>query len=192
MNPFKIIILFLLINTNLSAQNSKAKHWVLGMELNVVDDDGRRPILAPKNFFNGLNFLPFPTAFSFEYYLKDNFSMELSESVNTYEVGEFVDGASNPKNIFFMALDFNAKYSFNSLYSSLSFSKKINWFDPYIMAGFGVTHRNAIVPTFNGGGGATFWVSKKIGVNIQSMGKLSFSDKGSFYFQHLLGVKLKF
>ena len=192
MNPFKIIILCLLISANLSAQNSKAKHWVLGMELNVVDDDGRTPILSPKNFFNGLNYLPFPTAFSFEYYVKDNFSMELSESVNTYEVGEIVDGVANPKNIFFMAVDLNAKYSFNSLYKGLSFSKKINWFDPYIMAGFGGTHRKFTVPTFNGGGGATFWVGKKIGINIQSMGKLSLSDKGSFYFQHMLGVKLKF
>ncbi|GEM_PF-4514944 len=186
MNSFKIIFLCLFINSNLNAQYSKANHWVLAMGLNAVDDDGRRPILSPANYFNDWNCLPFPSVFSFEYYMKDNFSIELSESLNTYQVNALIDGFPIQKNVLFIACDLNAKYSFNSLY------KKIMWFDPYLSSGFGVTHRNYTVPTFNAGGGATFWVGNRLGINIQTMGKLSFSDKGSLYFQNMLGVKYQF
>lgn len=184
MKIFNIIFISFLSFNQVNAQGT-AKQWVLGMNFSAVEDDGK-----PSSLFDvskGWNALPFPTSFSFENYIKQNISLELHESINSYQIGRTIDETVLTSNKFFMSLDLNGKFHFNSLY------KKIYWFDPFIFAGFGVTLRGKnVVPTGNIGFGSTFWIGKRVGVNIESAAKFSFSKLGTNYLQHSLGVKIKF
>lgn len=184
MKLLRIILLSLLFSNTLQAQN--AKQWLLGGSFNAVDDDGR-PNKSLFDLTNGWNALPFPSAFSCEYYFTKSISCEFMESINSYQLGNIIDGDTITGGRIFLASDLNGKYHFNTLYN------KIMWFDPYIAGGFGTTLRSKVlVPTGNIGFGANFWVSDRVAINVQSMAKFSFLNTGSNYLQHLLGVRILF
>lgn len=184
MKLLRIALLSLLFANTIQAQ--KAEHWVLGFSFNAVDDDGR-PLNSLFNLTNGWNALPFPTVFSGEYYFSNSLSLEFVESINSYQIGNIIDGDTMTRSRFFLSVDANAKYHFNTLYN------KIMWFDPYVIGGFGGTLRaKTFVPTGNFGFGANFWLSKRIAINAQSMAKFSFLGTGSNYLQHSLGVRILF
>jgi hypothetical protein len=177
-----IISIFIISISNVYSQ-AKAKEWVLDLGFNAVDDDGK----PTSNLFTNLNGLPFPTSFKVEKYLRDDFSLELSQSLNSYQIGKLIDGSQVNRNRFFMSMDLNGKYHLNTLY------RKVMKFDPYIAAGLGGTIRGPYtVPTGNVGFGATYWITGQIGVNLQSVAKFSFTGLGSNYVQHMLGVKMNF
>jgi len=182
MKLFTILLFTVLITNQLNAQGS-TKSWAIGVGLTAIDDDGR-DVKSPKNMFNGFNMLPFPSSINFEYYFNKNVSLELCESISSYNIGEMVDGYRTTKNIFFMSIDMNAKYHFTNLF------KKHSWFDPYLSAGLGGTLRTKFfVPTLHPGGGVNFWITDRFAANLQSFAKFSLSSNGSKYFQHSLGVK---
>lgn len=184
MKLLKIALLSLLFSTNIQAQ--EAKQWMLGGGFNAVDDDGR-PMNNLFNLTNGWNALPFPTTFSTEYYFSKSLSLEFAESINSYQLGNMIDGDTVTKARFFLSVDANVKYHFNTLYN------KIMWFDPYVVGGFGGTLRSkVVVPTGNFGFGSNFWISKRVAINLQSMAKFSFLNTGSNYLHHSLGVRILF
>jgi hypothetical protein len=184
MKTFKIILFFFLFVSQANAQG-KEKQWVLGMSFSAVEDDGKA-----NDFFNvskGWNILPFPTAFTIENYWKESISIELCQSVNSYQIGTLIDGSTINRNRVFLSLDLNAKLHFNALY------KKMYWFDPALTAGFGATLRGEkVVPTGNVGFGATFWVGERLGIDIKSVGKFCLAKEGSNYLQHTVGIKFRF
>lgn len=182
MKYFIILWIFLLGSSMVSAQDHKGE-WLLGLGFQAVDDDGK----PSGDLFVNLNGLPFPTNFAVETYLHNSFSLEVSESINSYQIGKKIDGSATNRNRFFMSLDVNGKYHLNTLY------KKFLKFDPYVAVGLGATIRGAYtVPTGIVGGGATFWITNQIGINYQSLAKFSFTDLGTNYLQHTLGVRMNF
>lgn len=184
MKFLRIALLSLLFSNIIQAQ--EAKQWMLGGSFNAVDDDGR-PMKSLFDLTNGWNALPFPSAFSCEYYFMKSVSGEFMESFNSYQLGNVIDGDTISKGRVFIASDFNGKYHFNTLYN------KIMWFDPYIAAGLGVTLRSKIIiPTGNIGFGANFWITNRFAVNAQSMAKFSLINSGSNYLQHSIGVRFLF
>ena len=183
MKLLRITLLFLLFSNTIHAQN--AKQWMLGGGFTAVDDDCR-PLKSVVNLLNGWNALSFPTAVSAEYYFSRSLSLDLAESITTYQVGNIIDGDTVTRGRLFVAGDANAKYHFYTLY------KKVQWFDPYLAGGFGMTLRGKLVPTGNFGFGANFWLSKRVAINVQSMAKFSFMNRGTNYLQHCLGVRILF
>ncbi len=181
----KFIKLFLFVLLFQSQSYAQVQNWVLGTGFNFVDDDGKASSLF--NLKNGWNGLPFPSSFYCEKYFNKSLSVEFSESVNSYKIGNEIDQVIIKQNIFFMSVDMNAKYHFNSLYN------KSQWLDPYIIGGLGITMRGKnVVPNPNIGFGATFWVSNRLGINVQSSAKFKITTAGSNYLQHALGVRIRF
>jgi hypothetical protein len=186
-SPMKIstlTLLTLLFVSPITAQTNTS--WVLGLGINIVDDDGK-PLKDLMNLTNGWNALPMPSTFKCEKFFNHRISVEFTESINSYQIGKVIDTNTITANRFFLSTDLDAKFHVNSLY------EKIEWFDPVVIGGFGITLRGkSVVPTGNFGFGATFWVSSRIGIHVQSLAKFSLSKAGSNYLQHCLGVSYKF
>jgi hypothetical protein len=82
MKLLRVVLLSLLFSNVIQAQ--EAKQWILGGSFNAVDDDGR-PMKSLFDLTNGWNALPFPSAFSCEYYFMKSVSGEFMESFNSYQ-----------------------------------------------------------------------------------------------------------
>ena len=76
----------------------------------------------------------------------------------------------------------------------------MRWIEPYLIMGLGYTFRTAgtetpHIPTLNLGAGLNFWITKNIGIQIQSTGKLSiypfFIGTDANYFQHSAGISYR-
>ena len=116
MKYFIILWIFLLGSSMVYAQDHKGE-WLLGLGFQAVDDDGK----PSSDLFVNLNGLPFPTNFAVETYLHNSFSLEVSESINSYQIGKKIDGSATNRNRFFMSLDVNGKYHLNTLIKYLFF-----------------------------------------------------------------------
>ncbi|HHB52570.1 MAG TPA: OmpA family protein, partial [Saprospiraceae bacterium] len=79
------------------------------------------------------------------------------------------------------------KYDLNNLFG------ETGWFDPYATVGGGYTWLGKLgTGTFNGGLGMNFWLSKNVGINIESKYKHTFDSNIIQHFQHAAGVVIKF
>lgn len=161
--------------------------WMLGVSWNVVDDDG--DIFGNMiNFQDSWNYLPYPTQLSFDKYLRRGWSLEGMAAYNKYTTPKLISDTTGLSGIFISG-DFHVKFSFYRQMGS-------KWFDPYISAGLGVTYREvrdlAITPTANVALGANFWITKRWGLQLQTVGKFGLIsetyDSDSYFFQHSAGI----
>jgi hypothetical protein len=158
--------------------------WLVffGADFNQNDSKSRFPLV-----FNPLKSIT-PTKFAIE---KDiygfrhwKYSKGFSAQLSLTSTG------LNPHT--FAALDAHLKYDLNTLIGDTK------WFDPYLLTGGGYTYSDKSGKdqfiNFNLGGGANFWITKKVGINLQTLAKLPlFKSKigGSNYYQHSVGLVFK-
>lgn len=179
-------VVYSLIATCLLSLSSMAQlenPWVLGAGWNGIDDDGRPNSELLKVKSNWVT-MWLPNSFHIEKVINSKFSVEVSENANSYDIGDIKDNVIVSNSIAFIAVDATGKFHLNSLYN------KFTWFDPYIAGGTGITMRGR---DYNGnlniGFGATFWLTKRVGLSWQSLAK--FGIGGSNYIQHTPTVKIK-
>jgi hypothetical protein len=194
--PKNLIIIFLTLTSSLFAQPNKMitnkdnYNWMFGASWMMLDDDGVET--NPLNF-SQYHSAPFPSRFFVDKYIYNGWSVEGSICFQKYDSTKYVNDSMDVTGSLF-GIDVHSKYSFYKLLGR-------SWIDPYVIAGGGVTTRQldelntakALSISANIGGGINFWVSRNIGVQLQSVAKFSLNDfmGPSNYMAHTAGVVVR-
>ncbi|MBF8149159.1 OmpA family protein [Winogradskyella sp. F6397] len=139
------------------------------------------------------NILPSISTLSVSKYLSDGFTFTANGSINRIDkfgsnfdpiTGE--ESTNKVDDLTYYALDGRVSYSFMDVINS-------NTVEPYLGVGGGYTWVDEIgAGTVNGTLGFKFWLSEKLGLDVQSTYKHSFEDYLSKHFQHSVGLTFKF
>jgi hypothetical protein len=191
---FKKILLFFLIlfliNNSIYSQDED-NTWVVGGGINIVDirtPDGISGII--KDYGNGtiedLNMNGGAVRVFIARYLKKGVTLQLSASGNTIKKGFGYNTGDVLLNDSFFAIDAKLRYDLNKLIG------ETNWFDPYVLSGFGYS-KMGDTNNFNiaAGWGFNAWFSRSVGVNFQSDYNHNLESTATDYFQHSLGLVFK-
>ncbi len=144
--------------------------WIVGIGVNVVYDSGEflQGMFTIKNY----NF-SYPLRLSVEKRFKEDFGFEVSTSFNKFLEGNTFDNEILEENIDFFALDGILKYYITNNHVD----KHRSIFEGYIVAGLGGSFYNGSgASNINLGTGVNFYLSEKIRLNLQALGKLSVDD----------------
>ena len=198
------ITLLLIVGTQSLFSQNKKKPWVLNVEANAVDVYPVGENSPQGEYFDEFANLTDHWNISFpkitiSKYLSDNMSVSIAGSYNKIKKwGEF---PGFPKvdvdNLTYVGVDGMFNYYFTGL-------SKYSKFKPFISAGAGYTwieqglfntfsngiNKDELVGagTLNGAVGANYWISKRIGLNIQTTYKHSFKEYLTKHWQHSFGV----
>ena len=183
---FVTVLLVSFSTTNAQDQNNP---WAITIGANAVDaypvgEDAPQGGYFDKFFDVGdhWNILPSVSTLSVSRYLSDGFTFSATGSINT--IDKFGDASVD--DLTYYGLDGRISYSLMNLVGS----KVI---DPYLGVGGGYSWLDDIgAGTLNGTFGIKFWISEKIGLDVQSTYKHAFEDYLPKHFQHSVGVAFKF
>jgi len=198
MKHLKVAVLALLLIagfTNVNAQD-KNNPWAIGVGTNAVDF---YPTNAPEmqtpaglstvwfdEFFNAsdhYSILPSVSRITVSRYLNDGFTFEVAGTLN--RITKVGDNAAS--DLAYYSADGALKYDLNKIFG------ETDWFDPYATVGGGYTWLGDLgTGTFNGGLGVNIWLSKNVGINIESKYKHTFDSNIIQHFQHSAGLVFKF
>jgi OOP family OmpA-OmpF porin len=201
------IVVMTVMAMNCNAQNSD-NLWALSLGVNAVDT--RTSAGGGKNWLNSHfsqafnvsdNWNILPSAYlGLSRSVDDNFSVRLQGSINKIDKIVYFDPAApghnssgyvvrNPGDLMYYGIDASVKYSFMSLIKS----KVI---DPSLHLGGGFTFLgDESYGTINPGASLTFWITKKVGLALETTYKKSFDDEGvntRSHFQHTAGITYQF
>ena len=193
MKKIKVTLFALAAAFSVGAQAQDENNpWQIGFGVNSVD------IRTPKDFGDvlkdwagpsDLNILPAVSRLSVGRYIGKGFSAELSGSLNKIEKGYGYDkDLDNKVDQSFWAVNLAAQYHLNTLWSGA------RWFDPYaqVGGGYAAIDNEGKFRTLVGGG-ANFWFTDNIGLNLQTAYHPTMkSESTENYFQHALGITIKF
>ena len=193
MKKIKVTLFALAAAFSVGAQAQDENNpWQIGFGVNSVD------IRTPKDFGDvlkdwagpsDLNILPAVSRLSVGRYIGKGFSAELSGSLNKIEKGYgYNKDLDNKVDQSFWAVNLAAQYHLNTLWSGA------RWFDPYaqVGGGYAAIDNEGKFRTLVGGG-ANFWFTDNIGLNLQTAYHPTMkSESTENYFQHALGITIKF
>ena len=199
MKHLKIAFLALLLVAGFSNVNAQDENnpWAIGVGINAVDfySTNDPSMLTEKGystvwydeFFNATdhyNIIPSLSKVSLSRYLDEGFSLELAGTIN--KISKVGDVSAN--DLTYFGVDLGIKYDLNNVIGDTK------WFDPFATVGGGYTWLDEEgTGTFNGGLGANFWLSKRVGLNLQTTYKHAFDDENLLpHFQHSAGIVVKF
>lgn len=196
MKFLSVLCLFLMLSSlaigqpEKSITNKDTYSWMFGASWVLTDDDGTstNPFL-----FENLHTHAYPSQFFADKYIYNGWSAALLMGYSKYNPEKTTNGNTGISGSLFY-MDFHAKYSLYKLLNS-------NTIDPYIFSGLGLSVRNnnddmakGFSPTFNFGLGLNLWISKQIGIQLNSTAKFGLTDflKSSDYMQHSAGIVIRF
>ena len=159
--------------------------WKLSVGVNAVGSLGERQPFARLGDFQ----FKTPIALAIENRWSKYFSLEQDLTINGYNKGEEIDGGILKKDFTYISTNTYIKYYFSDVLFNA------DWLDFYAGAGFGIF----IVDELNSSGnlvlGGTVWVSEKIGLRLQGIGKFAVNAKDrqfdNNHFQYMLQVVIK-
>ena len=184
-----LFVTVLLISFSTTNAQDRNNPWAVGIGTNAVD---AYPVgeNAPQGdyfdeFFNATdhwNIMPSLSTLSISRYLSDGFIFTATGSINKIE--KFGDSSVN--DLTYYGVDGRVSYSFMEVLNSKTF-------EPYLGVGGGYTWLDNIgAGTLNGTFGIRFWVSEKLGIDLNSTYKHAFEDYLPKHFQHTAGITFKF
>ncbi len=186
MNYIKgLFLLFFLFTYTISTAQDKFNPWAFGIGINAVHnpttggddkDTGLNPLTGR---YSTWNMEAAALRITAARYLDGGFIFELVGSRNTIDENYPITG----KEFDYLSLDGMFKLNLSKA------NKEVNKVNPYVGIGAGYTWVEKIgAATLNGTGGINFWISNRLGINIQSTLKLAFKDYGTTHFQHSAGL----
>jgi len=194
-----LFVAVLLMSFSTSHGQDKNNPWAVTIGINAVDPYPVGEDAPQGDFFDEFlnvtdhwNVLPSVSTISISRYLSDGFTFTATGSIN--EISKFgtntdnagVESTNRVNNLTYYAVDGRVSYSFMDLIKSKSI-------DPYLGVGGGYTWLDDIgAGTLNGTLGLRYWVSEKVGVNLNTTYKHAFEDYLPKHFQHSVGITFKF
>lgn len=166
----------------------KKTPWTIGLSGHVVDDDGN-PFKKLFDVSKGWNFLYYPSRLTIDGYYQAGFSFQTEFAYTQYKVSKRINNETNTSVGTFFSSDVHVKFDLNELMG------QTNWFDPYVIGGYGFTLRSAekkpMTATSNIGLGSNLWVFENLGFNLQTMAKFAMVQGTSNYLHHSVGIVYK-
>ena len=155
--PHKLILLCCLFFGFQTVAQNKENKWVVGASVGVTKFSTSNSKITGEQF----NF-QVPRVNVSRYFF-DGLTVDAAFAVNTIDnVGDIINNS-----IDYFSIDFGAKYDFGKSNENLV---------PYAIGGFSfVNSSSEMTPTLNFGGGGTFWLNSRYGVNAQLMYKYAMS-----------------
>lgn len=201
MRNFKIALVAMLVLVGLNNMNAQDKNnpWAINFGVNFVDyqptgyegnltTNGNQAGLFDE-FFNAsehYNYIPTISSISVGKYLDSGFSLELGANINKISI-KGNNPEYNPGDLAMLGIDANLKYNI------LHAFKSDGWLAPYLKLGGGYNFLDwEGTGMLNGGLGFDVWMSDNVALNIQTMYKHSFDNNFAPFFQHNLGLAVKF
>lgn len=158
--------------------------WSISAGLNAINSLGTRgPLNSPGDWaFKN------PISVGGEYMWPGGYSVEQSFTFNGFSADKMIDGATLTEDYTYFSTDTAFKYYFGTL-----LFPEADWLDLYAGTGLGIFVIDESNISANLSGGATFWVSDKVGIRIQNVMKFAFNPNDSGFdnnhFQwHLQGI----
>lgn len=165
--PSKIFLLVLFIGFQMIAQN-KENRWVVGASVGVAKFASEDASFVGDQF----NF-QIPKINATRYFF-NGISLDASVALSTLKS---FPGVFN-NTISYLSIDTSIKYDFG-----MSEENVVPYF---LLGGSFINTSNTTTPTLNVGGGGTFWLSSKYGINVQLLYKvvsdISQTLRSHFYF----------
>lgn len=180
-----LFLLSILFSYTISTAQDRYNPWAFGIGINAVNnpttgdndkDTGLNPL---KGRYSTWNMEAAALRVTAARYLDGGFIFELVGSRNTIDENYPITGKEFP----YLSLDGMFKLNLSKA------NMEVNKVNPYVGIGGGYTWVDKIgAGTLNGTGGINFWISNRLGINIQSTLKLAFKDYGTKHFQHSGGM----
>ncbi len=205
MRNFKIALVALFVLVGLNNMNAQDKNnpWAINFGVNAIDyhptnyeanrTDHNNDAGWFEEYFNlqdHYNIVPALSSVSVGRYLNDGFSLEIGANLNKITVWGNSDGdfpEVNPGDLAYLGLEGTIKYKLQNLFGA------DGWFDPYLGVGGGYNWIDWDGSgTLDGAFGLNLWFSESIALNVQTKYKHSFDELFMPFFQHNLGLSVKF
>ena len=195
-----LFVAVLLVSFSTTHAQDKNNPWAFTIGSNAVDFYPVGEDTPQGDYFDEYfnvedhwNIYPSLSTVAVSRYLSDGFTFTATGSVN--KIDKFgtnlnPDGSEAGTNtvgdLTYFGIDGRVSYSLMNLINS-------NKFDPYLGVGGGYTWLDDIgAGTLNGTVGLKFWITEKLGLDIQSTYKHAFEDYLPKHFQHSVGLSFKF
>ncbi len=160
--------------------------WKLSVGVNAVGSLGTRQPFSRLGDFQFRN----PLALAIEHKWTKFFAIEQDITLNGYDTKNEIDGGVLKDEYFYISTNTYIKY-----YISDVLFDNVKWLDLYAGAGFGIFSVNELNSSGNLALGGTVWVSEKIGVRLQGIGKFAVNAKDrqfdNNHFQYVAQVVFK-
>ena len=155
--PSKVFLIFLFIGFQLAAQN-KENRWVVGASVGVAKFSSEDSKIVGDQFI-----FQIPKINASRYFF-NGLTVDAGLSFNT--INKISGLFSN--SIDYLSIDLGAKYDFGESNKNLV---------PYIYGGTSFISANSeMTPALNFGGGGTFWLNSRYGVNLQLLYKSAMTN----------------
>lgn len=146
--PQKIFLIFLFVGFQLVAQN-KHNRWAVGASVGMVKFSSENAKIVGDQFLFQMPRL------NVSRYFFNGLTLDAAFSFNT--INKISGLYSN--NIDYFSVDLGVRYDFKKSNENLV---------PYLIGGFSAVNANSeMTPTLNFGGGGTFWLNPRYGVNLE-------------------------
>jgi len=181
-------IIFILVSlTALTVSSQEVKKWNFGFGVNAIDNTSTKD----SQYFNtkNWNMMPFISSFSLDRKFQNNFSVGATFSMNVYDSSNMQNGTVISRDLTYVALDANAKYTFDQHLVD------VKWFDASVVGGAGLAWLDGKNNQFfNTGLALDFWLSKSFGFRLQTLGKFAFDNNklGNNHIKHSAELVVKF
>ena len=188
---FTLFLFIILTSTNISSQN-KENPWAVSIGTNIIDIRTPNDLTGfLKDYINGstedLNTSSLISRITISKYLKGGFSLQLAGSLNEIKKGYGFSKGDTETDDSFLAIDAKVKYDLNN------FLGQTGWFDPFVLLGGGYAKiGDEETGKFAAGWGFNTWLNDNIGLSFQSDYNHDFKQTGNDYFQHSVGIVIKF
>lgn len=184
MKKLTTLIILLCCVKGFSQDTKKQSRWNFKVGVNVVDNRGNGDLFAGLGRIDQNAFGDIPLTLALENRFDKLFGIEAVLNINSWdESTSVIDGARPNDTEGYYALDINGKLYLNELFKM---GEQFSWLELYASAGLGRFTINEGTFTFNYGGGASIWLSDRLGLDFNTVIKNTFSDSEIYETGHFV------
>lgn len=182
-----MFLMLVAVCSNAQDKPKSYQKWIINVGGNMINDDSGKDGHSSrylKNYFSPKSWNLSMVNIGLDYRL--NKLLYLNSMFTANKIDKKISSGVYEKQTIVMA-DVNLKLRLDTVTTQ---KKKL---EPYLIVGFGYTNSTISHANFNAGIGSYYWINKKVGFNLQIMGKLDINNNnsGTNYKQNTFGIAYK-